>query len=251
VQKYWGGTRLDTRVDLSGFTPALAALALGTAINDRLLGGVDLPVSSYLPEAAPEQRARTLRELMSTQADDAAFEGNVALLARVLEKLTQQDYAALVAERLWQPLEAGTFSLTRSGPKAPVRADCCMTARLGDWLRVGALLANDGVFQGNQFTPPRYVTQMISPTRRESRGGWFTRVDGIFAAHDTVRLESPGMQRLWAVPSLQLVILRYGDDPGSKGWDEAMIPDTIVRGTSGWQSSAVTGGVDPKKFAPH
>src|SRR3954471_9371288 len=32
VQKYWGGTRLDTRVDLSGFTPALAALALGTAI---------------------------------------------------------------------------------------------------------------------------------------------------------------------------------------------------------------------------
>jgi hypothetical protein len=67
-----------------------------------------------------------------------------------------------------------------------------------------------------------------------------------------VWLESEGRQRLWVVPSLDLVILRVGDEPDrDKGWDEAMIPDSIIRGTSGWQSAKVAEGVDPKKFAPH
>ena len=30
-----------------------------------------------------------------------------------------------------------------------------------------------------------------------------------------------------------------------------MIPDSIIRGTSGWQPRAAGEGVDPNKFAPH
>ena len=75
---------------------------------------------------------------------------------------------------------------------------------------------------------------------------------GTFAAHDVAWLESAGKQRLWIVPSLRLTILRVGDEPpASQGWDEAMIPDSIIRGMSGWQPSAVGEGVDPKKYAPH
>jgi hypothetical protein len=56
---------------------------------------------------------------------------------------------------------------------------------------------------------------------------------------------------MWLVPSLDLVILRIGaDPPRDKGWDEAMIPDSIIRGTSGWQS-AKGQGLDPNQFAPH
>ena len=54
------------------------------------------------------------------------------------------------------------------------------------------------------------------------------------------------------MPSLRLVILRVGDEPpASQGWDEAMIPDSIIRGTSGWQPASVGEGVDPNKYAPH
>ena len=82
--------------------------------------------------------------------------------------------------------------------------------------------------------------------------GIFTRVGGTFAARDVAWLESAGKQRLWIVPSLRLTILRVGDEPPeSKGWDEAMIPDSIIRGASGWQPSAVGEGVDPNKYAPH
>ena len=30
-----------------------------------------------------------------------------------------------------------------------------------------------------------------------------------------------------------------------------MIPDSIIRGTVGWQPRSVSEGVDPNKFAPH
>ena len=54
------------------------------------------------------------------------------------------------------------------------------------------------------------------------------------------------------VPSLRLVILRVGDRADeSDGWDEAMIPDSIIRGTSGWKPRSAGEGVDPGKFAPH
>lgn len=249
-EKYWGDTTIETPVELSGFTPVLAALAVGTALNDRLIAGLDVPVANYLPGA---DDAVTIRQLLSRQGSSPDPDADVDHLARLLEQLTGQRYDALIAERLWRPLGAGDFSLAQGvGPRAgQVRAGCCLRARLGDWMRVGELLANDGVFDANQFAPPRYVTLMLTPTHKDSPVGFFTRVDGTFASHDVARLEAEDSQRLWVVPSLKLVILRVGGDPGSKGWDEAMIPDTIIRGTSGWQPPTVGEGVDPKKYAPH
>jgi len=125
-------------------------------------------------------------------------------------------------------------------------------ARIGDWMRIGETLANNGVFEGSQLTPPRYVSLMLKPTHKDSRHGFFTHVGGSFAAHDVAWLEAAGKQRLWIVPSLRLVILRLGDEPSkSDGWSEEMIPDSIIRNTNGWQPSSVTDGVDPSKFAPH
>ena len=36
-EKYWGDTTLDTPVDLPDFTPVLAPLLVGSAMNDRLI----------------------------------------------------------------------------------------------------------------------------------------------------------------------------------------------------------------------
>jgi CubicO group peptidase (beta-lactamase class C family) len=176
-------------------------------------------------------------------------------LALVLERLDSAPFDALMVERLWKPLGNGSLSFVQRGGDERgdgIDAGCCIRARLGDWMRIGVVLANDGVFEGNQLTPPHYVNLMLKPTHQDSPRGFFTRVDGDFAARDVARLESDGKQRLWVVPSLQLVILRVGDEPPpSQGWDEAMIPDSIIRGTSGWKPKSAGEGVDPKKFAPH
>lgn len=252
-EKYWDDMTLDSEVELGGFTPVLAALAVGAAINDRQIPSIDLPVSFYLPEVAGDRGAVTLRQLLSRQSAAPDVAADVGQLARVLEKVSQQSYDAVIREKLWKPLGAGTFSLARSrlaDGREAVRADGGLRARLGDWMRVGELLANDGVFEANQFAPPRYVTTMVTPTHRDSPVGFFTRVDGTFAARDVARLESAGKQRLWVVPSLKLVILRVGGDPGDD-WDEAMIPDSIIRASSGWQPSQAIDRNDPKSYAPH
>ena len=82
--------------------------------------------------------------------------------------------------------------------------------------------------------------------------GLGVHVTGQLAAADVAWLDGGKRQRLWVVPSLRLTILRVGDEPdASDGWDEAMIPDSIIRGTSGWHPKSVGAGVDPNLYAPH
>jgi len=254
-EKYWGGTHFDTPERLSGFAPVLIALSVGSAMNDHLIPSLDQPLSNYVPTFADGSSGKkSLRELIQHGDTDEDMGWRANLAAEAIERVTQQGYETIVAERLWKPMEGGPFTLERRSAAGPgaVRASCCMTARLGDWMRVGELLAKDGVYEGNELAPRDFVAQMRMPPSKDAKYGFYLRVNGGFAAHDVVWLESDGKQRLWIVPSLDLVILRVGDEPPrGKGWDEKMIPDTIIRGTSGWQSAKVDGEIDPNKFAPH
>jgi len=255
-EKYWDDTTLETPLDVPGFAPALAAIVTGTLISDRLIRNLDAPSSNYIPEDADTPLgATTLRELLAQDNVSLDAQASANRLALVLERISNQPYQALVVDRLWKPIEAGDLAFEGAGgarrPKG-AGAGCCIRARLGDWMRVAELLANDGVFEGNQFTPPRFIQQMLKPAHKDAKRGYFTRVDGVFAAHDVARLEAEGKQRLWIVPSLRLTILRVGSEPpADRGWDEATIPDSIIRGTAGWQPRSASEGVDPSKFAPH
>jgi CubicO group peptidase (beta-lactamase class C family) len=286
-EKYWDGTTLDTPVALSGFTPALSALLLGAVMNDERSVNLDAPLSGYISAWADDPRgAITLRQLVTRTSGFASAAGrpwpgtpaarfaltadarsmllgwpldptmpagmspadvNADILALALSERLGESFDKLLARLVWQPIEGGELSLARGA-----RAGCCLRARIGDWMRIGEVLANDGVYGGNQLTPPRFVNLMLKPASRESRTGFFTHVGGAFAARDVAWLEADGKQRLWVVPSLRLVILRIGDEPAtSKGWDEAIIPDSIIRNTRGWQPASSGEGVDPKRFAPH
>lgn len=251
-EKYWGDVNNDTPVD-PGFAPALLALAVGAALNDRQIAGLEVPVSNYLGDTAGAAGEATVRELLGRTRSELSLEQSADLLALLLEKVGAQPYPQLVAEKLWRPLGGGDLEFRKgAGPWRPqgVDAACCVRARVGDWMRVAEALANDGVFEGNQLTPPHYVERMLEPARAELTHGYFTRVGGNFAAHDLAWLEGTNQQRLWIVPSLKLTILRVGGAAGAD-WVEEMIPDTIVRGTSGWQPRTIGEGIDPNHYAPH
>ena len=255
-ERYWGGTTLDTTISRNEFASVLVPLLVGSAMNDRLIVNLDEPISSYLPEyAAAPAGGETLRQLLGGQAAEG-FASPAELVALVLERITKQPYETMVSERLWKPFGGGDISFQRNGTREVRRdsatAGCCVSATIGDWMRVGELLASDGVFEGNQFTPPRFVTLMLTPTHQESPTGFGVNVGGHFAAADVAWLGGGRSQRLWVVPSLRLVILRAGDESEeSADLDEAMIPDSIIRGTSGWHPKSVGKDVDPNKYAPH
>jgi CubicO group peptidase (beta-lactamase class C family) len=291
-EKYWDDSSLDTQVDLSGFTPVLAALLVGTAQVDRRIASVAEPISNYIEGWRPDDGLPhdTLRSLLALtarlepargwplphsraarvaigtdieslatnwpRAEPSAFAAEQPgiepqLLALILSRRSKQPYQALLARDLWIPIEAGTFSMSLDRKGGVVRAATGLRARIGDWMRIGEVLANDGVYAGNQLTPPGWVRRMMTATVAASRFENFVVKEGDFAARDVARLEAEGKQRLWIVPSLRLVILRLGDDPpGEFGWDERLIPDSIIRGTRGWEA-AKGKGTDPSQFAPH
>jgi hypothetical protein len=253
-EKYWNGTNFDTPV-APGFDPALVALAVSSALDDRLIGSLDQSVSSFVPDAGPDIAAIPLREVLARDHAELSLRQSTDLVALILERVARQPYEKFMAERLWKPIGGGDLEFRRQDGKSRPRGvdtTCCVRARLGDWMRVGELLANQGNFEGGQVALPHYVKLMLSPAHKDSPHGYFTRVDGSFATHDVAWLDGPGNQRMWIVPSLQLAILRLGEAPEkSAGWDEAMIPDSIIRGTSGWQPRTGTDAIDPNRYAPH
>jgi CubicO group peptidase (beta-lactamase class C family) len=250
-EKYWGDTTFDTPVE-TGFEPVLVALAVGTALNDRLMHGLDEPLANYIPELGEPQKAYTLRELLAGDRAAIPPAESTDLLALALERVTRQPWQDVVAQRLWTPLGGGDLVFHRGDSKlrpGGVRAGCCLRARVGDWMRVGDLLLDEGRYEGNELMPPRYAGLVTTPTHKDAPHGFFTRVDGSFA-DKVVWLDGSDRQRLWIVPALRLTVLRIGGEPSS-GWDEAMIPDSIMRGTSGWHPPVPGQTVDPRKFAPH
>ncbi|HET9862399.1 MAG TPA: hypothetical protein VFP37_03090, partial [Steroidobacteraceae bacterium] len=86
-EKYWGDTNFDSPVD-TGFEPFLVALAMGTALNDRLVHSLDEPLSNYLEDAAAPEKDYTLRELLARDHEALSLEDSADLLARLLEHVT-------------------------------------------------------------------------------------------------------------------------------------------------------------------
>jgi CubicO group peptidase (beta-lactamase class C family) len=259
----------DLDAPLARFFPEWAGDPRGTITLRELLtgnsnlaapGGRPWPGSRAASYFAGENLGGTL--LAWPQAERTGPAGSppqvdADILSKVLAAALKESYESLLAERLWKPLGGGSFSVGldgEDGAATHVRAGCCLRASIGDWMRVGALIANRGVFEGNQLLPPGYADLLVTRTHKDSARAVFLRADGQFAARDLVWLAAAGKQRLWMVPSLKLVILRIGEEPpAGAGWDEAMIPDSIIRGLRGSRpAGAVEGGkVDPERYAPH
>lgn len=159
------------------------------------------------------------------------------LLAVVIARATGQRYARYVSQALWQRIGAGDAWLWLDRPAGAVHIDRGFLVHQGDWIRVGELLLKNGNYQGDEVLAPRWVPQMLEPARGNAEYGAYLRLGAHvapgaagYAARDLFLVEGDG-NRLWLIPSLQIAILRTGDPPGAAaGWDDARIPNLIVRG---------------------
>jgi hypothetical protein len=205
--RYGHGIDADTVVDGGAFARALVALAAGVAVDERLMAS---PPIAFAP-----QRLRTL-----------------------IETAAHQPYAAFLGNRIWSRLNAAPAWIAVSGPTAPAPADCCLHARVQDWLRVGGLLAGDGNFEDTQIVSGRWMLRMREPQASGAEGYGVAlpsrrRGAPTYEAADVMLLRGPAHWRLWIVPSLHLVVL-FGA-PAGKGaisdgtdWDETRVPDMVL-----------------------
>lgn len=287
-ERYWRGSSFTTLIDAGTFTPLLAALATGHALSHRQLGWPDEPVGILLPEWANDPRgAITVRNLLqfssglapSGPADDpydlagslmarvlAAPPGSrrleqpadPQLLALVLQKGTRERYASYVSQTIWRPIGAGDAWLWLDHPGGTPHADCCLISRQGDWIRIGELLLRDGNYRGDELMRPGWIAVMRSPARSDPDFGMFLRPGSrpapgqeSYAARDVFVAGGRDGNRLWVVPSMGIVVLRTGTAlQAAAGWDEARIPNLVIRGARDYLPPAALPGADLSSIVP-
>jgi len=217
----------------------------------RMHSGIELPrfgtwkatkllLGSNLPDA--------VLSLGSTRAPRKYFEYNNAssqLLLMLLERATGQRYADYLSTRLWQPLGAAEAALWMDREQGMPRGFCCLFASARDWLRVGLLLDADGKVGERQLVASEWVQAMKTPSATNPNFGMHLWLGSPpekerkyndysvkafhsekFLADDIYYIDGFGGQRVYVVPSRELIVVRTG--VSQLDWDDAPLINTII-----------------------
>jgi len=236
IEEWRGDERADITVrELLQMASGIEIPVFGTWKSARILFGSNLE--------------RGVLELTAAKPHGSNFEYNNAstqVLVSVLERATGKRYAEYLSSRLWQRLGAADAALWMDRVGGQPRGFCCLFATARDWLRVGRLILEGGRVNGESLVSESWVKQMLTPSARNPQFGynlWLGSPAGTervynpytikafhsepFAAKDIAYIDGFGGQRVYVVPSRNLVIVRTG--VSSTDWDDARLPNAVLR----------------------
>lgn len=157
-------------------------------------------------------------------------------------------YSDYLSERLWKPLGNADAVLWLEAEGGSPRYYAGLNAGLADWLRIGIMLAQNGEVDGTPLLQPDSVAQLFEHSPVNPRyslntwlgGGWkperrygpttpsFVPHAEPYLAPDVLFYDGFGGQRVYVVPSAELVIARFGEV--ELAFDDSVIPNTLLRG---------------------
>lgn len=162
------------------------------------------------------------------------------VLGFVLEKATGKTISELASEHLWQPLGTrrnASWSLDRQGGHE--KAYCCFNATARDLAKVGLMMNNDGVYQGDTLIDPDYIRAMRKPANLKTSTG--NEVD-FFGKSLWLLPEIRGYEAFYArglhgqyiisIPEKELLIVRLGhlqsDSDGAHPLDAMLMVEEAI-----------------------
>lgn len=178
-------------------------------------------------------------------------------VALLIERATGMRYAEFLSKHVLQPLGAAGGSVWINRPDGLAHSGCCLMLTPETWIRLGILLLDEGVWQGQRLLPQGYVRDMTTGTAQNPYyglgvyvAGPYTRRRGFlnparepearrvlhgepYLAADLFLFDGNANQVLYVVPSERLVVLRIGAAPPKspgKEWDNTVLPNTLMRG---------------------
>jgi CubicO group peptidase (beta-lactamase class C family) len=227
-------------------TKTVTNVLTGLLVQD---GALDLdapaPVDAWVDEADP-RRAITLRHLLQMLAHEpdahwSYASGTSNLLSRIHRQAfdTQAAYFAFPRERLFDRLRMNSAVLEPDESGVFVGSSY-MYATPRDWARLGLLLLQDGVWEGQRILPEGWVEQSLMPVPAAPRGEyglhvWLNRGGPNSAERphptlpaDLYHLSGIEGQNVVVVPSQRLVVVRMGYTAAAESpvWD--LVRDVLV-----------------------
>ena len=177
------------------------------------------------------------------------------LLGLVLERATGKPYGEYLNESLLLPIGARGGQVMMNRPGGLAHTGCCLLLPSESWLRIGIFLLNAGVVAGQALLPEGWMDDYLAPSPAnpamglhiwrgepylESRSwsevgepqGFGILHSEPYLASDLFLFDGSGHQVVYIVPSEELVVVRTGGFTFTTGntWDNAFIPNTLIRG---------------------
>ena len=154
--------------------------------------------------------------------------GSTNILCSVLTRLADAPDADLPRQQIFKPLGLSSAVMEPDMVGTPV-CSSYMWATPRDWAAVGQFALQDGVVAGDRLLPEGWMAQSttVEPVRKtEERGyaaGWWVnrKADGKFVdatlPEDAYWMSGHDGQRVYVVPSANLVVVRLGFSPELDG----------------------------------
>lgn len=169
-------------------------------------------------------------------------------LKRAIEAAGNASYAAYLSEKIWCPIGAKDALLWPENETGDPRFYAYLDASLSDWARVGLMIGNDGQFNGKTVLPASWIDTIKVPSSTNPNYGLQTWIGspytpmrtyapegGVGVTHsapyladDVIFFDGFGGQRVYVVPSANLVIARSGDV--SFTFDDAILVNLALEG---------------------
>ena len=212
--------------------------------------------------------AEVAREAQQTHSPGQQFDyknTNAQLLLAVLEAATGEDYENYFARKLWSLLAEYPAALWFDRDAGTPHGFCCLISTPRDLLRLGLVVLNTGRIGTRQVISKSWMQAMRQPSdtnpnygylmwlgsphhnlRRYSAGSDFGALHSEpYLAEDVLFFDGFGGQRVYVVPSLDLVIVRVGESRFD--FDDAILPNRVIEALSQNESKpmAETSAVAP------
>ncbi|MEZ5563396.1 MAG: serine hydrolase [Gammaproteobacteria bacterium] len=174
---------------------------------------------------------------------------NPEVLGLLLERVSGLSYADYLSQNLWRHVsdDDAQVLLDTEATRTP-RTFCCLDTTARAWLRIGLLHLNHGRVGELQVVPEQWMKDIVTPSAQNPNYGYLTWLGTTweknrrynrkssaaafhsepFAVPDVIYFDGFGGQRVYIVPSKQLVIVTTG--PLRQDWDDALLPNLIIRG---------------------
>jgi CubicO group peptidase (beta-lactamase class C family) len=176
---------------------------------------------------------------------------NSELLGLIVERATGQSYASYLAEKIWTPMGADGAELWVDAEGGKAHSSCCLLAPTMDWVKFGMMLLGRGQVNGQQIVSAEFIDRMTTPAPTSEWYGYqiwlndpaelnpwgqltkgYQRTEA-FLTEDAFYTSGFGAQRIYVVPSQELVIVRMGPATGAapvdSSWDNAFLVNTALR----------------------
>ena len=144
---------------------------------------------------------------------------NSQILSLVLERATGQRYSEYLSDKLWKRLGARDAHLWLDKKNGTPKTYCCLFTNVRDWARVGQLFLNSTSHPENHtqtsIVSPGWIKKMITPSPLRETYGYHITV-----GKNAFYLDGRGKQKVYVIPSQDLVIVRVGESP--QNWDDSL-----------------------------